>query len=75
MRFIKPVATFRSFISVIVFCGLTAWDMQKLKNLAKDTTADAETKAKLGILGALTLYLDFINLFLSLLRLFGNRKN
>lgn len=63
-----------SFISVIVFCGLTAWDLQKLKNLAGETSLDTETKSKLGILGALTLYLDFINLFLSLLRLFGKRK-
>jgi FtsH-binding integral membrane protein len=64
-----------SFISVIVFCGLTAWDIQKLKNLDENALNDPETKAKLGILGALTLYLDFINLFLSLLRLFGNRRN
>jgi uncharacterized protein len=63
-----------SFISVIIFCGLTAWDIQKLKNLAGEETSDSETKSKLGILGALTLYLDFINLFLSLLRLFGKRR-
>ena len=63
-----------SFISVIVFCGLTAWDIQKLKLLNEATTVDNEAKSKMGILGALTLYLDFINLFLSLLRLFGNRK-
>jgi len=64
-----------SFISVIVFCGLTAWDIQKLKRLNEDASVDNETKSKLGILGALTLYLDFINLFLSLLRLFGDRRN
>lgn len=64
-----------SFISVIVFCGLTAWDIQKLKIISEDASYDTETKAKLSILGALTLYLDFINLFLSLLRLFGNRKS
>lgn len=63
-----------SFISVIVFCGLTAWDIQKLKNMASETISDQETKSKFGILGALTLYLDFINLFLSLLRFFGKRK-
>jgi FtsH-binding integral membrane protein len=64
-----------SFISVIVFCGLTAWDIQKLKLLNDDSDTDSETKSKLGILGALTLYLDFINLFLSMLRLFGNKRN
>ncbi len=64
-----------SFISVIVFCGLTAWDIQKLKRLNENSTIDEETKSKLGILGALTLYLDFINLFLSLLRLFGSRRS
>ena len=64
-----------SFISVIVFCGLTAWDIQKLKHLNENSEIDNKTKSKLGILGALTLYLDFINLFLSLLRLFGNKRN
>lgn len=64
-----------SIISVIVFCGLTAWDIQKLKNMAADSISDSETKSKIGILGALTLYLDFINLFLSLLRIFGKRQN
>ncbi|NOS93311.1 MAG: Bax inhibitor-1/YccA family protein [Cyclobacteriaceae bacterium] len=64
-----------SFVSVIVFCGLTAWDIQKLKRLNEDAAMDSETKSKMGILGALTLYLDFINLFLSLLRLFGDRRN
>jgi len=63
-----------SFISVIVFCGLTAYDVQKLKNLGEEVGMDQVMKSKLGILGALTLYLDFINLFLSLLRLFGNRR-
>lgn len=65
---------FISFISIIIFCGLTAWDIQKLKNLAEDSIIDSETKSKFGILGALTLYLDFINLFLSLLRIFGRKK-
>lgn len=64
-----------SFASVIIFSGLTAWDTQKLKNLAIESINDQETISKFGIMGALTLYLDFINLFLSLLRLFGNRKN
>jgi FtsH-binding integral membrane protein len=64
-----------SFISVVVFCGLTAWDIQKLKRLNADSETDNQIKSKLAILGALTLYLDFINLFLSLLRLFGNKRN
>lgn len=63
-----------SFAGVIVFSGLTAWDTQKLKNIALESINDQETISKFGIMGALTLYLDFINLFLSLLRLFSNRK-
>lgn len=63
-----------SFVSVIVFCGLTAYDVQKLKNLGEEIGMDQVMRSKLGILGALTLYLDFINLFLALLRLFGNRR-
>jgi FtsH-binding integral membrane protein len=66
-----------SIVGVAVFTGLTAWDVQKLKmigsGLAADGTAIEDTK-KISILGALTLYLDFINLFLFLLRLFGRRK-
>lgn len=64
-----------SIISVIVFCGLTAWDLQKLKNIEADAIFDLDSKSKVNILGALTLYLDFINLFLSLLRIFGKRKS
>lgn len=64
-----------SFIGVIVFSGLTAWDMQKIKNMSTKSMSDSETKSKLGVLGALTLYLDFINLFLSLLRIFGRRRS
>lgn len=63
-----------SIIGVILFCGLTAWDIQKLKKLEEETRYELETRSKLGIFGALTLYLDFINLFLSLLRFTGNRK-
>lgn len=62
-----------SFIGVAVFTGLTAYDVQKLKQLGA-TQSDGSTAARLSILGALTLYLDFINLFLFLLRLLGNRK-
>lgn len=59
-----------SFLSVFVFLGLTAYDTQKIKNLAKYAN-----NSNLGILGALTLYLDFINIFLNLLRLMGRRRN
>ena len=64
-----------SYVGVAVFTGLTAYDVQKLKNIGEGTTYGEEQTKKLSILGALTLYLDFINLFLMLLRLFGDRKN
>lgn len=63
-----------SFIGVLVFTGLTAYDVQKLKRIGAGLTTGTEETRKLTILGALTLYLDFINLFLFLLRFFGNRK-
>jgi hypothetical protein len=63
-------------IGVIVFVGLTAYDTQKLKNMALTQPAglDGAVVRKGAILGALSLYLDFINLFLMLLRLFGQRR-
>jgi FtsH-binding integral membrane protein len=64
-----------SVVSVIIFTGLTAYDVQKLKNIGSGVEYGTEATAKLSILGALTLYLDFINLFLALLRLFGNRRS
>jgi len=65
-----------SVIGVILFTGLTAWDVQKLKNIYSFTVGfDGETKQKLAIHGALTLYLDFINLFIMMLRLFGSRRD
>ncbi len=67
-----------SIIGVIIFVGLTAYDAQKIKLLSEAAATgevDSETVGKGAIMGALTLYLDFINLFLMLLRLFGgNRK-
>lgn len=63
-----------SFIGVLVFTGLTAYDVQKLKRIGSGVEFGNETTSKLVILGALNLYLDFINLFLFLLRLFGSRK-
>ncbi|MBL0104872.1 MAG: Bax inhibitor-1/YccA family protein [Bacteroidetes bacterium] len=64
-----------SFITVIVFTGLTAYDVQKLKEIGANVEGGSEASAKMSILGALTLYLDFINLFLALLRLFGSRRS
>jgi FtsH-binding integral membrane protein len=63
-----------SFLAVIIFTGLTAYDVQKLKNLGGTIEMGTEGASKMSIMGALTLYLDFINLFLALLRLFGSRK-
>jgi FtsH-binding integral membrane protein len=64
-----------SYIGVIVFVGLTAYDTQKLKTMAlsQPEGIDSGTVRKGAILGALALYLDFINLFLMLLRILGNR--
>ena len=62
-----------SIIGVLVFTGLTAYDVQKIKNIGIQIDQGSETAQKMMVLGALTLYLDFINLFLMLLRLFGNR--
>lgn len=62
-----------SFVGVAVFTGLTAYDVQKLKQIGA-AQSDSNTAARQSILGALTLYLDFINLFLFLLRLLGNRR-
>jgi FtsH-binding integral membrane protein len=64
-----------SFLAVIIFTGLTAYDVQKLKNIGASSEYGTEATAKLSVLGALTLYLDFINLFLALLRLFGSRRD
>ncbi len=63
-----------TFCGIIVFVGLTAYDTQKIKRMAANGFADEEMSRKGAILGALTLYLDFINLFLMLLRLFGRRR-
>ncbi|MCO7255196.1 MULTISPECIES: Bax inhibitor-1/YccA family protein [Dickeya] len=64
-----------TYIGVLVFVGLTAYDTQKLKNIGEELSVDDKDNfRKYSIMGALTLYLDFINLFLMLLRLFGNRR-
>ncbi|MDF1581041.1 MAG: Bax inhibitor-1/YccA family protein [Desulfuromonadales bacterium] len=63
-----------TFCGVIVFVGLTAYDTHKIKQLAAQGFSSAEDYHKGAIMGALRLYLDFINLFLMLLRIFGNRR-
>ncbi len=65
-----------SYVGVIVFVGLTAYDTQKLKGMALSQPADVSAGVirKGALLGALTLYLDFINLFLMLLHILGNRE-
>lgn len=63
-----------SVIGVIVFTGLTAWDTQRIKE-SYSSSYGHESNMKMAIMGALNLYLDFINLFLMLLRLMGNNRN
>lgn len=63
-----------SFLGVLIFTGLTAYDVQKLKRMSIGLNGQSDTARKLTILGALTLYLDFINLFLFLLRFLGDRR-
>jgi uncharacterized protein len=63
-----------SIIGVFLFIGLTAYDTQRLKGVYYSLANNAEMLAKAGIMGALSLYLDFINLFVSLLQLFGERR-
>ena len=69
--------TIISYIGVIVFVGLTAYDTQKIKNMAmtQPEGIDGAVIRKGAILGALSLYLDFINLFLMLLRIFGQGRD
>jgi FtsH-binding integral membrane protein len=63
-----------SVIGVIIFVGLTAYDTQKIKKMAGYVDSTSEEGKKASIMGALTLYLDFINMFLFLLRLLGRRN-
>ena len=64
-----------SYAGVIIFTALIGYDMQKIKySLISNSNGDSETLSKISILGALELYLDFVNLFLSLLRIFGKKR-
>lgn len=65
-----------SIFGVLIFMGLTAWDTQKIKRMndSYGPAMDEETYIKLSIIGALILYLDFINMFLFILRIFGRNN-
>jgi len=63
-----------SVVGVLVFAGLTAWDTQRLKNEYLYSAMDGETMERSAIMGALSLYLDFLNLFTLLLQLLGQRE-
>jgi len=64
-----------TYIGILIFTGLTAYDTQKIKRLYSSEADGTDLETKAAILGALTLYLDFVNLFLMLLQFFGNRRN
>lgn len=65
-----------TFVGILIFIGLTAYDTQRIKTMTLAAIAQGETavEERIGILGALVLYLDFVNLFLRILRLFGKRR-
>jgi len=62
-----------SVAGVLIFAGLTAWDTQKVKEFY-DPMDDGTVAGRKAVMGALSLYLDFINMFLFMLRLFGDRR-
>lgn len=65
-----------SVLGVVVFCALTVYDVNRIKNMAiQMTDGNSDMVARMGVIGALSLYLDFINLFYYLLNFFGNRKD
>lgn len=64
-----------SYIGVLIFVGLTAWDTQKIKQMLQMASDTGEAAQKIALMGALSIYLDFINLFLYLLRIFGSSRN
>jgi FtsH-binding integral membrane protein len=64
-----------SVVGVVVFSGLTAWDAQRLKNEYIYGAMDGDTAERTAIVGALSLYLDFINMFTMLIQLFGQRED
>ena len=75
MFFKSPAMDFViSVVGVLIFVGLTAWDTQKIKNTYYAVGGDVAVAGKAAIMGALALYLDFLNIFLFLLRFLGNRR-
>ena len=69
-----PLDTLISIIGVLIFTALTAYDTQTISRMANQMSLDGDSGEKLGIFGALKLYLDFINMFLFMLQLFGGRR-
>ncbi len=63
-----------TYLGVLIFVGLTAWDTQRIKRMVAAAPASQDLTQRIAIIGALNLYLDFINLFLYLLRIFGRRR-
>ncbi len=70
----RPENIWMSAIGVLIFAGLTVYDAQKIRQLMLNEETINEGNMKLALLGALSLYLDFINILLRLLSLFGKRK-
>ncbi len=64
-----------SILGVVIFIGLTAYDTQKIKQIYYQASGNAEMATKMAVMGALNLYMDFINLFIMMLRFFGDRRN
>jgi Integral membrane protein, interacts with FtsH len=71
----EGLALILNYLGVLVFVGLTAYDSQKIKQMLMMAPDTGEAAQKVALLGALSLYLDFINLFLYLLRIFGSRRD
>lgn len=69
-----PLDMIVSIAGVLIFTGLTAYDTQRIGRMAQEMSMEGDTATKFGIFGALKLYLDFINMFLFILRLFGRRR-
>jgi uncharacterized protein len=63
-----------TYIGVLIFVGLIAYDTQKIKAMSRNIYVNSDSGKKTALLGALALYLDFINLFIMMLRIFGNRR-
>ena len=63
-----------TYVGVLLFVALTAYDTQRIKDMINEMAGDSDASRKVALFGAMILYLDFINLFLRLLRIFGKRK-